>query len=266
MTILEIPVFDIRELEKNKTVISSSKGNQPKWKVDNLWLKQDYFGYESVAEVLASNILESSRLPSDYYVTYRPCTITTHTGQQTGCYSQDFRGTLTEKPLGRLLEEHLIDINSAMSKRTTEEALSILVTTIEKLTRIPYTVVDTHLRLLFAFDALTFNEDRHLNNILFLTDGFQYRFAPIFDNGLAFLSDVKTYRNGVNLTALERSAKPVLLTKSFDKHVTLYKGDPFINRPVLKELLTTHQEYYGRAGNLLYRRLTNKKYDHLFYD
>lgn len=34
-----------------------SKGDQRKWKIDNLWYKADYMGYESLAEVLVSKLL-----------------------------------------------------------------------------------------------------------------------------------------------------------------------------------------------------------------
>ena len=34
-----------------------SKGDQRKWKIENLWYKADYMGYESLAEVLVSKLL-----------------------------------------------------------------------------------------------------------------------------------------------------------------------------------------------------------------
>ena len=35
----------------------TSKGDQRKWKIENLWYKADYMGYESLAEVLVSKLL-----------------------------------------------------------------------------------------------------------------------------------------------------------------------------------------------------------------
>ena len=35
----------------------SSKGNQLKWRKDNLWYKADYTGYEGLAEYLVSELL-----------------------------------------------------------------------------------------------------------------------------------------------------------------------------------------------------------------
>ena len=37
----------------------TSKGDQRKWKVDGIWYKADYMGYESLAEVLVSHFLEA---------------------------------------------------------------------------------------------------------------------------------------------------------------------------------------------------------------
>lgn len=38
----------------------TSKGDQRKWKIENLWYKADYMGYESLAEVLVSKLLDRS--------------------------------------------------------------------------------------------------------------------------------------------------------------------------------------------------------------
>ena len=30
----------------------SSKGDQPKWHIDNIWYKADYMGYEALSEII----------------------------------------------------------------------------------------------------------------------------------------------------------------------------------------------------------------------
>ena len=40
----------------------TSKGDQRKWKVENIWYKADYMGYEGLAEVLVSHLLKKSSL------------------------------------------------------------------------------------------------------------------------------------------------------------------------------------------------------------
>ena len=54
----------------------TSKGNQLKWEQDGCWYKADAFGYESLAEVVCSNILVHSNLPRP--VCYEPVTIIYH--------------------------------------------------------------------------------------------------------------------------------------------------------------------------------------------
>ena len=46
----------------------TSKGDQPKWQIDDTWYKADYMGYESLSEVVVSRMLSRSTL--DNFVTY----------------------------------------------------------------------------------------------------------------------------------------------------------------------------------------------------
>lgn len=38
----------------------TSKGDQRKWKIEDTWYKADYMGYESLAEVMVSALLDES--------------------------------------------------------------------------------------------------------------------------------------------------------------------------------------------------------------
>ena len=42
----------------------TSKGDQPKWQCDGNWFKADYMGYEGLAEVVVSELLEFSNVKS----------------------------------------------------------------------------------------------------------------------------------------------------------------------------------------------------------
>ena len=67
----------------------SSKGNQIKWRKRNgLWLKADDFGYEGLAEAVASQVLEKSNI--QLYVHYSLCMITEDGLEHRGCVSSDF--------------------------------------------------------------------------------------------------------------------------------------------------------------------------------
>ena len=52
------------------TKATSSKGNQQKWLVDNLWYKADHMGYEALCEVVISKLLQKSNVND--YVIYQP--------------------------------------------------------------------------------------------------------------------------------------------------------------------------------------------------
>ena len=56
-----------------KTKESSSKGNQPKVKIDGLWYKKDHMGYEALAEVVISKLLGKSNVSN--FVKYSPIKI-----------------------------------------------------------------------------------------------------------------------------------------------------------------------------------------------
>jgi hypothetical protein len=55
----------------------TSKGNQLKWKIGNIWYKADYMGYEGLSETLVSHLLQKSSL-SQPFVLYQPVQILTH--------------------------------------------------------------------------------------------------------------------------------------------------------------------------------------------
>jgi len=51
-----------------------------------------------------------------------------------------------------------------------------------------------------CLDAITFNEDRHLNNLSVVKTRDGYRESPLYNNGLSCLSDVFTYPMGAPLS------------------------------------------------------------------
>ena len=61
-------IINFDEEIKNLVSYATSKGNLPKWRIDNTWYKTDAFGYESLAECLISDLLKYSNIYS--YVKY----------------------------------------------------------------------------------------------------------------------------------------------------------------------------------------------------
>ena len=71
---------------------TSSKGNQEKWREGGRWYKLDMFGYEGLAETVASRLLEHTNLRElgFSFVPYRMEQLEVHGRKRTGCSSPDF--------------------------------------------------------------------------------------------------------------------------------------------------------------------------------
>lgn len=255
-------------LETVPIISTSSKGDQSKWQVDNKWIKQNTRGYEGQAEVLASLILSCSTLTEREYVKYHLCEILLPNGETSlGCYSYDFREKWQEVTLERLFEANFSSTDSILNNTalSTEEKFEQLMRQVELY--IGSDVRKEVVRML-AFDALILNEDRHTNNILFLYNPMKksWRLAPIFDNGLSFLSDEKDYPQGKPLTILKRKVKAKPLNSNFSKQLALYKGPAFINKTKLLRALETIDIDFGRAQQVLLSQLNDPSFAHLFYE
>ena len=83
----------------------SSKGNQMKWSQDGYWYKADQFGYESLAEVVVSNLLKESSIKNA--TLYEPTVIYYREQWYRGCRSKNFREREEVLvPLERLVRSH----------------------------------------------------------------------------------------------------------------------------------------------------------------
>lgn len=170
----------------------SSKGNQLKWEQDGWWYKADAFGYESLAEVVVSHLLQKSNIAET--VTYEPVMIRYKGAEYRGCRSRNFRGEKEELiPLERLarsytgfgLAKQMAHMAEVKERIRYAEELVRNVTGLEEF--------GAYLTKLLEIDAFFLNEDRHTNNIALLYDSEQreYRFCPFFDMGLSLFSDTR---------------------------------------------------------------------------
>lgn len=172
----------------------SSKGNQLKWEQDGWWYKADAFGYESLAEVVVSHLLQKSNLTGQEIVLYEPVMMRYKDKMYRGCRSRNFRGEKEELiPLERLARSctgfglakqmaHMADVKERI--RYAEEVVRN-VTGLEDF--------GVYLTKMLEIDALFLNEDRHTNNIALLydTQTKEYRPCPFFDMGLSLFSDTR---------------------------------------------------------------------------
>ena len=172
----------------------TSKGDQPKWQIKGNWYKADHMGQEALSEILISVLLAKSNVAE--FVTYQPVLIDYHGNELRGCVSKNFRGK----------NEMLIPferLHRAYNGRGLAETAGALPTVTD---RIRYTVdfierttglegVGPYLTTTLELDAFFLNEDRHTNNLAVVRNEAtgRFRLCPVFDNGLALLSDVNDY-------------------------------------------------------------------------
>jgi len=172
----------------------TSKGDQPKWQLDNKWYKADHMGYEGLAEVLISRLLHKSNVV--HFVEYKPALIQYQGKTAPGCISRNFRqkGEMLV-PFERLHRAYTGQgLAAALGRMTTPtERIRYTVDFIEQTTVL--TGVGAYLTLLLELDSFFLNEDRHTNNLAVIRDEktMAFRLCPIFDNGLALLSDLNDY-------------------------------------------------------------------------
>lgn len=176
-----------------QTAGHTSKGDQRKWKIDNIWYKADYMGYEGLAEVLISALLEKSTVIYPF-VSYQPIQIEYKKEYLQGCLSTNF---LSEDeiliPLEKLYRQYTGESLAVSLTQFTEisERIKFLVDEVQRITRIqdfgPY------LTTILEIDAFFLNEDRHTNNlaVLYNEKTQKYSLSPIFDQGLCLLADTR---------------------------------------------------------------------------
>ena len=184
----------VQLVSDQKIAETSSKGNQEKWQDSSIWYKLDQFGYEALAEVFTSQLLEHSNIETDFpftFVRYRMKRLLVHGRERTGCSSQSFLKAnesiitlahLFRQYTGTPLSETLIRLPSNKKRMAylAEETASIT-----GLSRFPQ-----YLTLLFEIDGLVLNDDRHLNNIAVIARDGGFDYCPIFDQGAGLLSNV----------------------------------------------------------------------------
>lgn len=186
--------IDLSKIPKEPILNYTSKGNQPKWHIDNKWYKADHMGYEALAEFAVSELLKKSNI-SDF-VSYALVTVKLDEDEKIGCVSDNFRGKNELLiPIEKLHRQFFgIGLSMALAnKETVRDRIQYTVDFIEEITGIKS--VGQYFTVLLAVDAFFLNEDRHTNNIAVIRneETGQFRMAPIFDNGLSLLSDLNDY-------------------------------------------------------------------------
>lgn len=203
--------------------LTTSKGNQIKMKIDDFWYKMDYLGYEGLAEYLCSELLPYTNIKS--YVKYEMVEMSLNGETFNGCKSKDFlkenEDIVTAARLFKSYVGKSVDDFLSQHKSLKEQIVSF-VSTVESITGIKE--YGKHLTQMLEWDSFVLNDDRHFNNVAFVFDVDKKTFSPcpLFDNGAAFLSDLRfdypLEKDFYGLIA-DITAKP--FHKSFDKQTKI---------------------------------------------
>lgn len=190
----EMIFMDKVELDKYSPLHKTghtSKGDQRKWKIENLWYKADYMGYESLAEVLVSKLLDRSEL-SYPFVRYEPVQIEYKEQVISGCVSEDFlKKNEILIPVEKLYRQYM---GESLAIRLTDfeevtERIQYMVEQVERITEIEG--FGKYITVMLEIDAFFVNEDRHTNNIavIYNEKTQRYSLSPLFDQGLCIFAD-----------------------------------------------------------------------------
>ena len=238
----------------------SSKGNQLKWENAGIWYKADYTGYEGLAEYMISHLLRKSTLEENEFVCYeleqiKYGTVIYNGAKSKNFLNEDWQIITLERLFGNFFGESLYKALYRIPEH--EERLQFLVQQVERMTGLQNFGI--YMNKLLTIDALFLNEDRHTHNIAVLMNGKGgYTYCPIFDNGLALLSDINDYPLDKDVYDYIRRVQAKPFDLDFDVQVEaaeeLYGMQlklSFSRKEISKELKFVTELY----GEKIYRRV-----------
>lgn len=200
-------------------------GDQLKYRTDGLWFKENRLGYEGAAEYLASEILKYSNISN--FVTYDMVTRRRDGREIRACMSPDFMLNYPSNVKLTTIFDLFnnlghFDWDQETANMSVKEKILFTVRQTELLTGL--TNVGPYLTQVLEFDALIRNEDRHLRNIALICHPMRYEFAPLFDNGAAFMSDVRGLPPEYEMGKLVRALQSKPFSTSFEEQVEVCRS------------------------------------------
>lgn len=268
-------MVELFEQSVKTEVRQSSKGNQLKWKNDDIWYKADYTGYEGLAEYVISGLLFYSDLEKEEYISYQTEEIFYKSTRYLGCKSRDFLPEgwrlitlerLFQNEYGQSLSKSIYTINDYANR------VNFLVEQTIRLTGLE--TFGSYLSKLLTIDALFLNEDRHTHNIAVLQDKERnYHYCPIFDNGASLLADTfMDYPLSGNIDEMIPQVEAKTICRDFDEQLDVVEqlyGEHIqfhFDRKEVEELLEKEQYYPEEIKQRVLAVVMNqrRKYQYLF--
>lgn len=247
----------IKLATNDKIAETSSKGNQEKWLEDGYWYKLDQFGYEALAEVMTSKLLEFSNIEKETpfkFVRYEMQIIKLHGFERVACISKNFlkkhQSIIT---VNTLFKKHSdISIKKKLARLPSDKKrIEYLANTISEITGLKE--FPRYLTLLFEIDSLILNDDRHLNNIAVIKTDNGYDYCPIFDNGAGLLSNIQILRTNIEPKGLMKSLTASPFGMTFNRELKTTRALfgsvlelPRFSKDKLQEMLSPLLEYYPK--------------------
>ncbi len=245
----------VKLVSNQKIAETSSKGNQEKWLEDGRWYKLDQFGYEALAEVFTSMLLEYSNIERDTpfpFTRYKMERLHVHGRDRTGCSSENFlRPGESLITLSRLFRQHLGNPLTHTLERLSSDKkrMAYLAEATAEITGLEE--FPQYLTLLFEIDALVLNNDRHLNNIAVISQSNGFHYCPIFDQGAGLLSNIMYAPMDIVPQSLIASVKARPFQTTFNRQIKAMQGMygsqlriPKFSRNQLTELVQPLLPYY----------------------
>lgn len=247
--------MSITLVSNEKIAETSSRGNQEKWLDNGKWYKVDQFGYEALAEVFTSLLLEHSNIEKDTpftFVRYNMEQVVVHGRQRTACSSPNFLPQNTSIiTISQLFKQHL---GSSLSSKLTslssdKQRMLYLAEATADITGL--SLFPQYLTLLFELDSLVLNDDRHLNNIAVLAHDTGFDYCPIFDQGAALLSNTRYCPMEIEPRSLVNNQIARPFNTTFNRQVITMRTQfgnqlclPTFTKQYLQELVEPLLAYY----------------------
>lgn len=205
----------------------TSDGTQIKYFFENRWYKVDRYGGEGICEELVSNVLKICGMDKSSYVSYKRIII----NGSDGCVSNNFLSDGEFFVSLYRLHSNIVGTDPARitAGMDYDDAIRYIIDFVKKHAGINIT---EYLANTFVIDALILNDDRHFNNLGIISNGSDYRIAPIFDNGKSLFIGNERYRASNPM----KDNKKIAFAKAFS-------GSFELNRSFLQEYATFAPDY-----------------------
>lgn len=234
--------------EYTSSTINSLDGAQQKWQSGERYYKIDKYGYESLAEMLVSELEEY--IVDFPHVNYYHELKVVNDEQVRVCWSENCKN---DDEVEYTFYDILKKSGSwyGLQSLSGKDALKYVIEVVDKF--IGYEGTRHYLSRIFFLDAITLNGDKHLNNLSALVsrDG-SIRFFPVMDNGLSLLANTTEYPLNLDLKSAMSLVVCQPFTSSFDRQCGYLRD--------CKKLQIRYNVFLDRINTAL-----NNPKDYLYY-